>query len=802
MATKTTRTKVAIDPELKKLAKEACKPKKELYRLPEFDEIIFFITLQELVDNAPGGIVQLVIDLFCGAGGTSEGIEQARWRTLKNCMIIAGINHDEKAIYSQAKNHPNAYYTKEDIRIADLVPILALIEKIRKLFPQCPIIIWASLECTNHSNAKGGLPRDPDSRTLPWDLYRYIDAINPDGIWIENVKEFAEWGPMWARTIIMKDGKQRRQKKYIPEALQQEYYTDLMNKGQYSFCPLTPTTEGKGKKKRQIGVGAYWQVIKELKGTYFLPWLDKVNSYGYHNQYRILNAADFGAPTNRHRLFILFMRKGWPIVFPHPTHAKNPKPGDLFDPGLKPHVAVKTCLDFSVEGRSIFEDGHVESDNTWQRVFDGLVKFVAGGKKEYMVQRNGGFSRVYPVDSPARTVTTTGGNQELVQAFMIKYMGNDEKTGSNPGLSIENPANAITAQPRLGLVQAFLVKNNSSHNNTKVNAGSSIDQPAPTITAMPTTGLIQLDNAYFITRYNNNPDGSVNKGSSIDDPAPTILCVPGLGLINAAFIDTIYGNGFASSVDKAAPTVRTKDGMALVSSEFLLNYQGQSYANSVEKPGPALMTKEKLALMGVKYFLYRAYSGGSTSGSIDNPEGSLTTNPKTALMMVEGWIMDTHYDNVGTSLEEPGKTVTANRKWSYLMNPSWFGSVSSEDEPAVTIVARQDKAPIYLISASETNYSLAIPVFEDDPEIVVKIKEFMALYNIYDIKKRMLLVPELLKIQSFPENYYLAGSKTDQKKYIGNAVPPLVARAIAEAMYWPTCEHISQSLNIQLNLAA
>lgn len=136
------------------------------------------------------------------------------------------------------------------------------------------------------------------------------------------------------------------------------------------------------------------------------------------------------------------------------------------------------------------------------------------------------------------------------------------------------------------------------------------------------------------------------------------------------------------------------------------------------------------------------------------------------------------------------------------MNPSWFGSVNSEDEPAVTIVASQHKAPIYLVSVSETNYSLAIPVFETDPEIVIKIKEFMALYNIYDIKKRMLLVPELLKIQTFPDNYYLAGSKTDQKKFIGNAVPPIVARAIAESMYWPLCEYICKIRNIPLKQAA
>lgn len=769
--------KVKIDPAVKELAEQAIKKVKEQYQLPEFKRDVLISIIRTMVEKAPGGIVTFVIDLFCGAGGTSEGIEQARYNGLKNYCIIAGINHDKKAIYSQAINHPHAYYTDEDIRFANLVPIVELIDLLRDLFPQCPIIIWASLECTNHSNAKGGLARDPDSRTLPWELYRYIEAINPDGIWIENVKEFAEWGPMMERVILQKGDRKVSLKNPVPRHLEDQFYADKIAKGHICYCPFEKVKKKKKRKKNAPPISREemqehfkpeWTVIKDLKGTYYLPWLEKVNAYGYHNQQRIINAADQGAPTNRHRLFLIFMKQGWPISFPHPTHAKNPKKGDLFDPGLKPHVAVKTCLDFSVEGRSIFEEGHVESENTWQRCYDGLIKFVAGGKQAFMAQRNGGnpLSRIFPVDGPARTVTTTGGNQELVQAFMIKYMGNDEKTGSNPGLSVENPANAITAQPRLGLIQ------------------------------------LKAADAHFITRYNNNPDGSVNKGSSIDDPAPSVLTIPGLGLVSANFIDTIYGNGFASSPDAPAPTVRTKDGMALVTPRFLLNYQGQSYANSIDEASPTLMTKEKLALMDVKYFLYRAYSAGSTSGSVDEPDGSITTVPKTALMQVEGWIMDTHYGNTGSGMEDPASTITANRKWSYLMNPSWFGSVSSQDDPAVTIVARQDKAPIYLVSASESKYSLAIPVFEDDPEIVVKIKEFMALYNIYDIKKRMLLVPELLKIQSFPDNYYLAGSKTDQKKFIGNAVPPVVARAIAEAMYWPMVEHICKIKNITIKQAA
>ena len=41
---------------------------------------------------------------------------------------------------------------------------------------------------------------------------------------------------------------------------------------------------------------------------------------------------------------------------------------------------------------------------------------------------------------------------------------------------------------------------------------------------------------------------------------------------------------------------------------------------------------------------------------------------------------------------------------------------------------------------------------------------------------------ESARIQSFPENFIFTGSKTRQLKQIGNAVPPLLGKAIAESL--------------------
>jgi hypothetical protein len=92
----------------------------------------------------------------------------------------------------------------------------------------------------------------------------------------------------------------------------------------------------------------------------------------------------------------------------------------------------------------------------------------------------------------------------------------------------------------------------------------------------------------------------------------------------------------------------------------------------------------------------------------------------------------------------------------------------------------QDKAPLYLVQVE--NGPVAIAVFDCDTGIMIKIKQFMCVFGLVDIKMRMLRVMELLKIQGFPANYQMVGNQSDHKKFIGNSVHPLVPKVWAEAM--------------------
>ena len=556
----------------------------------------------------------LYIDLFCGAGGTSTGVEYAQLNGEKCAKVIACVNHDANAILSHQANHPDTLHFTEDIRTLNLTPLVEHLQKMKKQYPNALVVLWASLECTNFSRAKGGQPRDADSRTLAEHLFRYIEAIRPNWIQIENVEEFMMWGEL--------------------------------------------DENGKPVSKDQ--------------GSDYLRWVHKVKSYGYDFDWRILNAADFGAYTSRKRFFGQFAQKGLPISFPIPTYAKNGDEGGMFSCYHK-WKPVREVLDFSDEGESIFGRKKPLCEKTLERIYAGLIKFVAG--------------------------------------------------------------------------------------------------------------MSQKDFSAFIVKYNSMNKSGHYVAPSIDEPCPTVACQNRLGIAQISFLSKYYGGkDHNESIDAPAGTVTTKDHHALVGAEFMSQYYGNGFNTSVEDPAPTVTTKDRISL--VRCFIDNQYGNGTPS-SVAQPCPTIPTNPKQSVVHVKPWVMNTNFNNVGSSVEEPCQTITANRKWHYLMNPQFASKGGSVDKPCFTLIARMDKMPPYLVCTERGEVGIAI--YEDDSPMTRKIKEFMAIYRIIDIKMRMLKVSELKKIMGFPENYILVGTQSEQKKFIGNAVEVNMSRVLCEAL----CQKLS-----------
>lgn len=680
------------------------------------------------------------IDLFCGAGGVTTGVVRAGGK------VIACINHDPLAIQSHYSNHKNVLHFTEDIKDFNVHILARLVAAIRAHDPYAVIVLWASLECTHFSKAKGGGSRDADSRTLAEHLYsnpqkpdpRYIDLIDPDYIDIENVVEFMSWGPL--RIKCAKSHLDRSDLAY-----------KIVN-GQIKYL---------------------WMPLDTKNGRDYVRWYQHIcKTYGYEYDYRILNAADFGARTSRIRYFGQFKKPHLPFTWPEATHARNPlkSNGGI---GRKFHKwkPVKPALDLEDKGKSIFGRKKPLSPNTLARIYAGLIKHVGEGKEpvwisKYLSNPKDSVSNPVDINDPAPTITTQN-RLSIVQAdFLVDFYGK-----GNPA-DMDKPIGAILTKDKYAKVSTeFLMKYFSGKPEGKVKTTS---EPLGSITTFGGGAVVFL--------HQRNSGDPKSKVPSVDEPARTLTQTG--GNLDVVFISKYYGGDqhHSKKLEDPADAILTKDHHSLVflskhavAEGFISKYYGSNGGKSSNTSpfGNPIGTIAAADTMAVVW-LDKQFQGKDNHQSIDQPAGSILTNDKHCKITAEAWLVNHNYENKGTGINQPAPTLLASRRHFYLVNPQYDSKGQSLENPCFTLIARMDKAPPSLVEAQSGQ--AVIIIYEDDPEILKKIKLFMAAYGIIDIKMRMLKVPELLRIQGFGDKYILQGNQSDQKRFIGNSVPPELVR--------------------------
>ncbi len=343
-----------------------------------------------------------------------------------------------------------------------------------KLVPEGYLdLLMASPECTHFSRARGGKPVNNQSRMAPSSIINWLEKLEVRCLLVENVPEFQTWGPLDADE----------------------------------------------------------QPVKAMKGIYFERWIKEIKSLGYKVDFTILNAADYGDATTRKRFFLIARKDGCRVTFPKPTHSKDGARG------LKKWRAAREIIDWTLPGRSIFDDSkYIKrplSINTRRRIAAGL-------KKQNSV--------LAPCFIRAMDLEAETGGTAWPEAFTLQ-----QRAHATPR-TMGEPLHTVTASWNGGnhlvdpKVEPVILGQQSC------SAARTPDKPIPTVA---TGGAISLTRPELVVFH------GTSKTADIDKPIPCQPTKSKLGLSQPQIVK-YYGNDKeALSVEDPLDTVTTKDRFGL-----------------------------------------------------------------------------------------------------------------------------------------------------------------------------------------------------------------------------------------------
>lgn len=495
---------------------------------------------------------EIIVDSFAGGGGASLGIAWA----LGRAPHIA-INHDESALAMHEANHPSTKHVREDVWKADL----------RKLIGRKKVgLLWASPDCKHFSRAKGGKPVEKSIRSLAWIVCRWAEQIKPRVIMLENVREFAEWSPIVPRWIC----------------------DDCSWKGTEGQATLVRTRRRCPRcESRRLRETPDLIPDPARKGLTFRRWLGCLRNLGYDVQYRVLNAADYGAPTHRRRLFVVARRDGEPIQWPEPTHT-DPRRTDampLFG-SLEPWRTAAECIDWSIPCPSIFDRVRPLAEKTMRRIAEGIKRYVLEAAEPFVVPvTHTGERRSHGTSEPLPTITGAHrGEFAIVAPTLMSYYGK-KSDGDVRQKSMDDPVPVIPTENRHALVTAWLAK----HFGGVV--GIPADVPLGTVTSWDHHSLV----AASIMRMNHGE----KQVQGMAEPLATVTSQTNRLNLVAANLVRFNHDDAGLDINRPAPTLTANNHAALVCS-FLVRYFGTAIGQHCTEPLYTVTGKDRFGLVTVQ----------------------------------------------------------------------------------------------------------------------------------------------------------------------------------------------------------
>lgn len=308
-----------------------------------------------------------VISLFSGAMGLDVGLEMAGFDT------AVSVEENEECVESIQKNRPNLPIISGDIRNIDAQKILDAAE----LDQEEPFLVAGGPPCvTFSSGGNRGSIRDAEG-SLFEDFLRIVKYSRPKYFLFENVANIVT-AAIKHRPIEERPGEHWNLSSYS------DGVRDSVDKDE-NVAPLMP---------------------EEQAGSAIEVVLDAFENLGYQMIFFVLNAADYGVPQHRLRLFIVGSRGNAPLSLPDPTH------GPETIPGVKPRKTLRSAIydleeplespSYSEKYRQFFSE--VPSGGNWRDLPEDIQKEAMGESYNSGGGKTGFFRRL-SWDEPSPTVT-------------------------------------------------------------------------------------------------------------------------------------------------------------------------------------------------------------------------------------------------------------------------------------------------------------------------------------------------------------------------------------------------------------
>lgn len=650
---------------------------------------------------------EIVVDFFCGGGGAGTGLEMGLGRA-----VNVAKNHSTAAISMHTVNHPGAVHYTTDVFDGD--PDTECGGNAVGWFHMSP-------DCTHHSQAAGGQPRKREIRNLSWIGLKWAGKKKPRVISLENVKQILQWGPLIAKRckatgrVVKLGGGVAAPGEVVPVSQQ--------------FLVPDPARRGQT-----------WAV--------FVAELQRL---GYAVEWRVIKACDFGAPTSRERLFMIARCDGQPIVWPEPTHAKNPAKGQQ-----KWRTAAE-CIDWTIPSKSIFDRAKPLAPATLRRIAKGMKKFVIDSADPFIVPiANWSGESVQSASEPLRTVTSwpRGGSFAMASPIIAPatHQGSDRVNDPHA------PLPTVTCANRGELTMISPVMVTAAHGEGKPggvqrwgNGSKFAGDPLGTVTA---SGGHSVASAHLVKfRF-------ADEGKALDEPLPTITSGGNYqrpaGAAHAMGISTVFmaqmNGGFnttaAKSIEDPMTTVTNTGSQQQLVTANLVHLRGNCDARDAADP------LHTISAGGTHHGLVTAFMerqfGASVGQSVDEPAPTITAGGGGKSSLVELQL-------------SPEVEAGALRVAAFLISYYGTENMSAADAPAPTITTK-DRLGLVTVTIKGTPYVIV------------------------DICLRMLQPAELYKAQGFPADYIISHgadgkpfTKTQQVHMCGNSVSPPPMAALARA---------------------